>query len=187
MDSPDLSDYEDIPEVSFSLNIQPYMYEPEKQNDTNNDSSSSDFSDESYDSGDSTSMPNPDSGTEWCSCSFCFSMPTVEERKCCHDIDILQDKLENIECITQHEGFTANCLNMHVLETSFYEFAEEYGNVPQENIHRTYRLVAYRRFIRWTWKVLGKKNRKVIPSCAVSAIRRTFPSEQFTGFHYPRF
>ncbi|XP_033725199.1 uncharacterized protein LOC117315163 [Pecten maximus] len=137
------------------------MYEPEKQNDSNNDSSSSDFSDESYDSGDSTSRPYPDSGTEWCSCSFCFSMPTVEERKCFHDIDILQDKLESIECITQHEGFTANCLNMHVLETSLYEFAEEYGNVPQENIHRTYRLVAYRRFIRWTWKVLGKKNRKI--------------------------
>ncbi|XP_069123457.1 P2X purinoceptor 7-like [Argopecten irradians] len=177
----DQSDYDDIPEVSFSLDICPYMYEPVAQTDTQNDCSSPELSEDSDDS-----SQDDGGSTEWCSCSFCTPMPTSEERKCCHDMDILQEKLEGIKCITQHEGFAANCLNIHVLETSFYEYAEE-NDVSQENIHRTYRHVAYRRFIRWTWKVLGKRNRKVIPSCAVSAIRRTFPSEQFTGFLYPRF
>ncbi|XP_069124469.1 uncharacterized protein [Argopecten irradians] len=195
-----LSDYDDIPEVSFSLDICPYMYEPVAQTDTQNDCSSPELSEDSDDS----SQDDGDS-TQWCSCSFCTPMPTSEERKCCHDMDILQEKLEGIECTTQHEGFAANCLNIHVLETSFYEYAEE-NDVSQENIHRylirstlvsliialcnyiiTYRHVAYRRFIRRTWKILGKRNRKVLPSCAVSAIRRTFPSEQFTWFLYPRF
>ncbi|XP_060085557.1 P2X purinoceptor 7-like [Ylistrum balloti] len=188
MDSPDLSDFEDIPEVSFCLNIEPYMYEPQrKQDNDQDDSDSSDHSDDSSDSSLENASPDHDGSTEWCSCNLCTPMPTEEERQCCRDMIILQEKLEDIECITHHEGFIANCLNIHVLETSFYEYADEHGDEGQsQNIHRMYRLVAYRRFIRWTWKRLGKKNRKVIPACAVAAIHRAFPSESFTGFRYPR-
>lgn len=51
---------------------------------------------------------------------------------------------------------------------------------------RVYRYLAYRNFSRFVWKILGKRNRRVIPSCAVLKIRKTFPSEQYTGFQYPQ-
>ncbi|XP_060069478.1 P2X purinoceptor 7-like [Ylistrum balloti] len=187
----DCSDSDDIPEVSFTLCIHPYMYEPEtSNNDDHIDSDSSDCSEELHirgDEDDVDSMASDQPVGEWCSCNMCSHMSTEDERKCCQDMSILEEKLTDIGCITQHEGFIANCLNMHVLETSYYEYAETHGPGRQEDIHRKYRLVAYRRFIRWTWKVLGKKNRQVIPSCAVTAIRKQFPSQQYTGFKYPRF
>ncbi|XP_033762489.1 P2X purinoceptor 7-like [Pecten maximus] len=186
----DCSDNDEIPEVSFTLNIHPYMYEPEASNgDHHIDSDSSDCPAELHlcDVSDTDSAASNQPVGEWCSCGMCTHMPTEEERKCCHDMSILEEKMTNINCITHHEGFIANYLNLHVLETSYYEYADTYGPGAQEDIHRMYRLIAYRRFIRWTWKVLGKKNRRVIPACAVTAIRKQFPSEQYTGFKYPRF
>lgn len=53
------------------------------------------------------------------------------------------------------------------------------------NFYRTYRHIAYRRFVRWIWGFLGRKNRKILPSCAVNAIRNQFPSQQYSGFQYP--
>lgn len=52
-------------------------------------------------------------------------------------------------------------------------------------IFRTYRYIAYRRFARWIYKVLPKKERRIHPACVVTAIRKRFPSEQYTGFKYP--
>ena len=46
------------------------------------------------------------------------------------------------------------------------------------------RLAAYRQFTWWTYNRLGKGNRRVIPSCVVSAIRNEYPEESgnYTGF-----
>jgi hypothetical protein len=58
-----------------------------------------------------------------------------------------------------------------------------------EDIHflffRLYRYIAYRRFTRWVYGLLGKRNRRVVPACAVKAIREAFPSEEYAGFKYP--
>ncbi|KAJ8314711.1 hypothetical protein KUTeg_006861 [Tegillarca granosa] len=70
----------------------------------------------------------------------------------------------NAKCMIHHEGFIANCLNRHVLKASFYEYIE-YNGRPDEP--RTYRHIAYRRFVRWIWGFLGRKNRKILPSCAI--------------------
>lgn len=51
---------------------------------------------------------------------------------------------------------------------------------------RVYRHIAYRRFVLWIWHRLGRGNRKIIPACVVTKIRSVFPSEQYTGFQYPR-
>jgi hypothetical protein len=37
---------------------------------------------------------------------------------------------EGVPCITLHEGFQVNCLNIHVLETSYYELI--HNNGPRE-------------------------------------------------------
>ncbi|KAL1468816.1 hypothetical protein MTO96_025172 [Rhipicephalus appendiculatus] len=46
------------------------------------------------------------------------------------------------------------------------------------------RNTAYILFARWIWHKLGRYNRKPLPSCVVLKIRKTFPSEHYTGFCY---
>uniref|UniRef100_A0A1X7TTA0 P2X purinoreceptor 7 intracellular domain-containing protein n=1 Tax=Amphimedon queenslandica TaxID=400682 RepID=A0A1X7TTA0_AMPQE len=48
----------------------------------------------------------------------------------------------------------------------------------------SYRKAAYRQYILWKYKKLGKGNRKVCPSCVVRAIRNWYLSQ--TG-HYMGF
>lgn len=67
-----------------------------------------------------------------CSCP----MPTLQESKCCHNTNIVDSKMESeqLHCITEHEGFIGNCVNIHVLETSYYEFIQSEG-LHEEPIH----------------------------------------------------
>ena len=65
-------------------------------------------------------------------------MPTARECKCCQAIPAVRDKAdsENVECITEYEGFHANCLQRDVLETSYWEFREENGPpLEHQQIH----------------------------------------------------
>ena len=54
----------------------------------------------------------------WCKCmSHCVILHTLIECKCCREYDkLLGSKLNNIECITQHEEFHTLCINKTVLE-----------------------------------------------------------------------
>jgi len=65
-------------------------------------------------------------------------MPTRKENKCCQNTNIVDAKVEEeeINCITEHEGFIVNCLNRYVLETSYYEHKQENGPLQDgELIH----------------------------------------------------
>ncbi|XP_062602661.1 uncharacterized protein LOC134264381 [Saccostrea cucullata] len=124
----------------------------------------------------------------WCDCERCQVMETNEECLCCHEIAPILEKVEvkELKCITEHDGFQGNCLNIDALEVSMYEFVDTDGPLDDnEPIHELYRYLAYRRFTRWIWHILGKKRRKIIPACVVSKIRQTFPSESYAGFKYP--
>ncbi|XP_076112427.1 P2X purinoceptor 7-like [Mytilus galloprovincialis] len=190
----------DIPEVNFAMSVQPYMYEPVIQritgaesheldvtDDEESHSSTSDVEDESEKLDMSTARRLQN--ISWCKCQNCSLMPTVQESKCCQETNIIDGKIEEaaITCITHHEGFVANCLNIYVLETSYYEYLQENGPFdPSQMIHENYRYLAYRRFTRWIYRVLGKHRRVVLPSCVVGKIRKQFPAEQYTGFKYPK-
>ena len=52
------------------------------------------------------------------------------------------------------------------------------------HIYRTWRVAAYRQFTWWAHGTLGKRRRRVIPSCVVKAIRAQFPEEDglYVGF-----
>lgn len=52
------------------------------------------------------------------------------------------------------------------------------------NVCRSLRLAAYRQYTWWIHGYLGRGDRRVIPSCVVSAVRREFPEPQdnYTGF-----
>jgi hypothetical protein len=49
--------------------------------------------------------------------------------------------------------------------------------------HKRLRHVAYRQLARFLFGIVGRENRYVLPSCAVSVIRNTFQSANYTGYH----
>ncbi|KAL3859949.1 hypothetical protein ACJMK2_010128 [Sinanodonta woodiana] len=180
----DDSDVDDIPEVEYSINH--YMYEPEivLSDKDENDSSDSD-------TGDDVDSDSSGVSSSWCLCSKCIPMTNQEENICCHSQSILEEKIEECSstCITNHEGFIANCLNIHVLETSFYEYVQENVRLREnDQIQSLKNKLAFwfGIFVRWVWKIFGKRNRKILPSCVVSMMRKTFSSETYTGLKYPR-
>ncbi|KAJ8310929.1 hypothetical protein KUTeg_011519 [Tegillarca granosa] len=126
--------------------------------------------------------------TNLCSCGQCSTMSTPEKCCCCTSVAAVNEKVisASIKCITEHEGFIVNCLNNYVLESSYYEYIQENGRLGEnEFIHELYRYIAYRRFSRWIWHILGRKNRRILPACVVMKIREQFPSEEYCGFKYP--
>ena len=68
------------------------------------------------------------------------------------------------------------CTNKTVLENVLVGLHEARGEYLEENTsNRSFRYAAYRQFIRWVFKHLGKGNRRVIPSCSLWKIREHFP------------
>ena len=57
----------------------------------------------------------------WCRCkNHCVILHTLVECKCCREYEnLLSSKLQNIDCISQHEEFKTLCLNNTVLQTAF--------------------------------------------------------------------
>ena len=61
---------------------------------------------------------------------------------------------------------------------TFYAFSTQYSRF------RAYRYAAYRQFTWWMHGWLGKRVRRVIPSCAINCIRNNFPelNQIYTGY-----
>ncbi|XP_071105320.1 P2X purinoceptor 7-like [Haliotis cracherodii] len=143
-------------------------------------------------SSDVTSNARSSDGSDsMCDCGNCMPMSSRPESKCCHFYAGAREKMEEgaepLDCITQHEGFSVNFTNIHVLQLALLEFVSLAGPLDDnEPIHKTYRHVAFRRFSRWIHGRLRKHDRRPIPSCVVTAIREHFPSEEVAGFKYYR-
>jgi hypothetical protein len=58
----------------------------------------------------------------------------------------------------------------------FYVSKSSYLKCSYSRYFRVYRYIAYRRFVRWIYHWLGKRNHKVLPSCIINAIIDQFPS-----------
>lgn len=178
----DLSDLEkEIVERSKQLGLVPYDT-PDRERDDPEDAvvESSELS------------PHPDlwrlDNTDWCSCSRCAVLPSFvpDECRCCRDMGPKLTRIQRQGCITTHEEFPLVCLNLVMLRLAYFELHDRRFPMHHD-MHRRYRYVAYRRFVRWVWGRLGRGNRFVLPSCVVGTIREAFPSEEETGFQYPRF
>ena len=70
------------------------------------------------------------------------------------------------------------CLEKVILEnvlTSLYETPGDFAESRTSN--KSYRFAAYKQFIWFVYKRLGRGNRRFIPSCVVWKIREPFPEE----------
>lgn len=113
--------------------------------------------------------------TNWCKCNHCKVMNTHEESLCCKD-EVPQEYFELKECIIENEDFKVVCLNEAVLKTTLNMLNNLRGNkIEYGNISLRY--AAYRQFTWWIHNRLGKGVRRVIPSCAIWAIRETYPDQ----------
>ncbi|XP_062592073.1 uncharacterized protein LOC134253563 [Saccostrea cucullata] len=181
--SEDSSDHEEtdsdtIGTENAGFGILPYQYEPYATSDEDaSDNSEADEEDRTH-------------NTDWCSCQCCTIMASNTENRCCQEIQQVKEEIlrtdTSLNCITHHPGFRTVCLDIHVLRTAYYQYRQQYGGNLEESTKR-HRYTAYRQFVRWCWGYLGKKVRVVIPSCAVSKIRETFPlqpGETHTGFNF---
>ncbi|XP_064457033.1 P2X purinoceptor 7-like [Ornithodoros turicata] len=117
----------------------------------------------------------------WCQCLRCVIMPTVQECVCCQDYTEVQQKQPK-GCITQHNYFGVLCLDTEVLSVALCEPLDTNASMSLEKQYKRFRFAAYRQFTRWIWGYLGPDNRKILPACAVTAIRRAFPSTSYIGF-----
>lgn len=183
--------------------IQPYMFEPNKgdeeeaSDDSSDDSSSveSDF-DEEFERANAWRT----SSLNWCKCGNCTLMVKAIESFCCHEKSLEYDEYDDLlsssqnqglNCITSLLSFTQNMLSKEVLAVDVSQYLEENWPVGDDELEQTQKLfrhVAYRRCSRWVFTILGKKNRRVFPSCVYKCTRNTFasPSGLYTHFKFSK-
>ena len=163
-----LSDTEDIDLTS----LRPYDFEPETSAESNTDSGSDNVE---YEVHSEERNLERIGNINWCECNCCRSMNTYQESICCRE-DVPGDFFGAHKCITEHDVFKAVCLNVAVLKTTLRMLNNLRGDrIEYENISLRY--AGYRQFTWWVHNHLGKGVRRVIPSCAIWAIRDKFPDE----------
>ncbi|XP_066300453.1 uncharacterized protein [Branchiostoma lanceolatum] len=141
----------------------------------------------------------------WCRCGNCRQMHTVHECVCCHDLTEAEAKgvntgydaeevgaeesggdTERISCLVHHHRFDTAVIAEDMLAMALIARSQDTlrEDLPDPIPNRTYRLQAYRQVTYWLHGRLGKKFRRVIPSCVVWAIRKKYPSlsGEYKGF-----
>ncbi|XP_054870061.1 uncharacterized protein LOC129349773 [Amphiprion ocellaris] len=137
----------------------------------------------------------------WCTCFKCEIMPTEVECYCCHEWELIMPQMQDLSihedvdvpaqvCIINHHVLPA-LLNAGVLQTFFHVPKINWKKRPRpagsdgQLSAEQYRLIAYRIVMEWALKgeKLGAGNRRVLPSCVVELIRKTYPSPngQYAG------
>ena len=128
-------------------------------------------------------QPHPDPPQEdipdWCHCGHCNNMPTQEENKCCARVPR--------QCITTTPLFPVLILDGNVLDIAM-RYREDMVALNNTRNNESFRHAAYRQFVLWQHGLLGKGNRRVVPSCCVLAIRARYPSPNgiYTGYRPSR-
>ena len=58
-------------------------------------------------------------------------MPEAKECLCCAEIPRVANvtmEVPEIDCITEHPGFSPICLNEYVLRVAYYQYKQRYGH-----------------------------------------------------------
>lgn len=164
-----------VREVTDMLkNFNPYMFEPEK----NVSSTSSSSTSKSEETETENEVEGRVTNLDWCTCGCCKKEKREIDCLCCQEVSALNCVFdnENVNCVVSCNEFKTLCLNELVLRNVLTGLHETRGDPIEHNIsNRSLRYAAYKQFIWWIFKNLGKGNRRVIPSCALWKIRELFP------------
>ena len=79
--------------------------------------------------------------------------------------------------LTLSEGFKTVCLTKIVLKIALSALNNLQGDNLTDTSNCVYRYAGYKQYTWWVHNNLVKRVRKVIPSCAVWAIRNNYPSK----------
>lgn len=165
---------EEMQPQHYTTNLRPYDFEPVPSN----------HSPQRRDNNNMLPSQTRKGHTSWCICGKCKSMETEEESKCCREADEVPEEYFGChKCITNNENFKVVCLNREVLKTTLSALNNMRGDDIRIS-HRSMRYAGYRQYTWWVHNRLGKGVRKVIPSCAIWAIRDVYPEldKQYTPF-----
>ncbi|CAL9697561.1 unnamed protein product [Knipowitschia caucasica] len=176
------------------LHLTPHMFEPDALSE---DEDGQELNGDSTDDRTWRTV-DVDRLSEWCRCKHCQPLATARECLCCHEVPEVVAKMDEVtgekpECITDHPGMHAVCLDPWGLQCAWSGYKQQYRGAAFEGPEDAkYRHIAYRQFVRWCWAYLGKDYRVVIPSCVVCCIRSHFPTpgledeSVFVGHKYPK-
>lgn len=86
-----------------------------------------------------------------CSCGNCVPMDVEDECMSCNEMEKVMARIlewrevndPDTLCVTQHEGFGANCLNIWVLQNAYFAYRQAHGNYPANSLHRYVNLLPY--------------------------------------------
>ncbi|XP_072182418.1 uncharacterized protein [Diadema setosum] len=94
------------------------------------------------------------------------------------------DGEEDLNCITEHPGYQPVCLDKWVLETAYFQYVQQYEGHHRKDVteNERSRHIAYSQLAQWCWGFLGRRVRVRLPSCAVTTIPYSYPSEVYRGF-----
>ncbi|XP_057296362.1 uncharacterized protein LOC130625322 [Hydractinia symbiolongicarpus] len=160
---------DDIPDLST---LRPFNFEPEfSLEELNKLGTCSSESDEEEDEVSRIGNNN------WCQCGgHCRAMESYSESLCCRDTNEIPDNhFEGKQCITEAETFGMVCLCKPVLTTALSALNNLRGDAMHTD-NCSLRFAGYKQYTWWIHNRLGKGVRKIIPSCALWAIRNKYPS-----------
>jgi P2X purinoceptor 7 len=100
-------------------------------------------------------------------------MPSEEENKCCG----------KMLCVISFVTIQNTCTDREVLQIAIRARRDIRVEDPDYSTN-SYRKAAYRQYILWRYKKLGRGYRRMCPSCVVLTIRHIFPADDgiYMGF-----
>jgi len=151
---------EELPNVSRESQIQPYQFEPNIIHTSANSTPAE------------VPIERRSGNVGWCRCGHCMAMETEMESICCKDE--VPGEFFDEDCITLNNNFISVCLHREVLKATLGGLNNLRGD-RMDVTNRSLRYAGYRLFTWWVHNRLGQGVRKAIPSCAVWAVRDSFP------------
>ena len=109
----------------------------------------------------------------WCKCGICIAMPDPDENKCCN----------RVICVTSYQIFRKICVDRDVLRLQILARCDLRAE-PMEFTTNSLRKAAYQQYALLKYGKLGRLNRRILPSCVVTMIRKSYPdpNDQYMGF-----
>ena len=109
----------------------------------------------------------------WCKCGVCVAMPDPDHNKCC----------ERVVCVTSYQIFRKICIDRDILKLQIMARCDLQAELMDFTTN-SMRKAAYQQFVLWKHGRLGRGNRRILPSCVLKMVLKSYPDPnyQYMGF-----